>query len=95
MDKIQDLLTKYNTKCGKFVNKLSKKTSALNTTEENEIRSKLLTMQEINLTILTIKLRKIHTEILKYVAPYFNLNMSFIDLEDISISEESLSESSD
>ena len=92
MEKIQDLLTKYNTRCGKFVNKLSKKTSALNATEENEIRGKLLSMQEINLTILTIKLRKIHMEILKYVAPYFNLNMNSIDL-DSSTSENSLSDS--
>jgi hypothetical protein len=89
MEKIQNLLIKYNTKCGKIVNKLSKKTSSLSFSEDNKIRNNLSSMQEINLTLLTIKLKKIHTEILKYVAPYFNLNMNTIDLEDISTSEDS------
>lgn len=44
-------------------------------------------MQESNLTILTIKLGKIHNEILKYIAPYFNLAIGNSDVLGESFSE--------
>jgi hypothetical protein len=77
-EKIKELLMNYNDKCGKYVKKMSKK-SMLNDFEESKIKNSLSQMQEANLTLLTIKLRKIHIEILKYVAPYFNLNINTID----------------
>lgn len=84
MNKIKELLIDYNDECGATVRKISRK-DVLNGMEENKIKSTLMTMQNINLTLLTIKLRKIHTEILKYVAPYFNLNVNNVS----TISDES------
>jgi hypothetical protein len=75
MEKIKELLTDYNEKCGNCVRNITKK-SNLDGDEESEIKNILAVMQEINLTLLTIKLRKIHMDILKYVAPYFNLNVN-------------------
>ena len=52
-----------------------------------------MSMQEANLALLTIKLKKIHTEILKYVAPYFNLNVE--NTNNSETSESSSSSDSD
>jgi hypothetical protein len=48
-----------------------------------------MSMQDINLTLLTIKQQKIHVDILKYVAPYFNLNINVIDESLITTSTNS------
>ena len=80
LEKIRDLLIEYNDECATLVNKMSRKIT-LDNEEESQIRNALLSMQEINLTLLTIKLRKIHNEILKYVAPYFNLDVKNIEDE--------------
>lgn len=78
MNKIKDLLTEYNDECGEYVRKVSRKT-ILGNNEENKIKNILSLMQDISLFLITIKLRKIHNEILKYVAPYFNLNVNNVD----------------
>ena len=78
LEKISDMLIEYNNECGDKVRKMSKRT-VLDYEEENEIKKMLASMQEINITLLTIKLRKIHGEILKYVAPFFNLTVGNID----------------
>ena len=90
LNKVSDMLIKCNDKCGARVRKITNKCNLQNA-EENEIKSKLLIMQEINSTLVTIKLGKIHADILKYVAPYFNLNFSNIDelLSDTSTSTDS------
>jgi hypothetical protein len=95
LEKISDMLIEYNNECGDKVRKMSKRT-VLDYEEENEIKKMLAAMQEINITLLTIKLRKIHGEILKYVAPFFNLTVGNIDESDkepIDSATSSLSES--
>lgn len=87
LDKIKDMLTEYNDECAILVQKMSRRVK-LDFDEENMIRNALTSMQEINLTLLTIKLKKIHNEILKYVAPYFNLDVKNIE-DDDSDSDES------
>jgi hypothetical protein len=89
MDKIKVSLSDYITKCGKKINRITSK-SILSDDEENITKELLLKMQEANLTLLTIKLAKIHSEILKYIAPFFNLN-----IDDHSKNSDSDSESSD
>lgn len=74
LDKIKTLLMEYVFDCGNKINKITSK-HKLEEIEENKTRSLLSQMQEANLTILTIKLGKIHGEILKYIAPYFNLKV--------------------
>ena len=93
LERIKDLLTDYNNECAILVNKMSKK-NKLDNEEESQIRSALTSMQEINLTLLTIKLRKIHNEILKYVAPYFNLDVKNVEDETECLTENSLDYSS-
>jgi hypothetical protein len=78
MDKIKDLLINYNDACGSYIRNTGRR-SKLDDSEELKIKEMLLFMQETNLTLLTIKLKKIHIEILKYVAPHFNLNVNNID----------------
>lgn len=73
--KIHELLMDYNQECGNNVRTITKK-SDLDLIEESNIKTMLSTMQNINMLLITIKLRKIHDEVLKYVAPYFNLNVS-------------------
>lgn len=85
MNKIKNLLIKYNEKCGEKVRNISKQL-IMNYEEENKVRTLLALMQETNLALLTINLEKIHTEILKYVAPHFNLDINKMD-DDKEISD--------
>ena len=71
------MLIEYIDECGAYMRKSSTK-SHLTTSDENKIKYTLSQMQEANMTILTINLRKIHVSILKYIAPYFNLDISKI-----------------
>jgi hypothetical protein len=71
------MLIDYIDECGAYVRKSSIK-SHLTPSGENKIKYTLSQMQEANMTILTINLRKIHVGILKYIAPYFNLDISKI-----------------
>lgn len=66
MEIIKNKLTKYVSKSGKQIDK-----SMIE--DENDVKEVLSQMHEANLTLLTIKLGKIHDEILKQIAPYFNL----------------------
>lgn len=66
---IKDRLVSYINKSGKIVNKSTNKFS------EDKIKDILDKMHEANLIIFTIKLGKVNNEILKYIAPYFNLSI--------------------
>jgi len=90
LNKISEMLIRCNDKCGARVRNITNKYNLQNE-EENEIKNKLSIMQEINSTLITIKLGKIHMDILKYVAPYFNLNFSNVDdlLSDTSLESNS------
>jgi hypothetical protein len=59
----------------KYVRKLGKKVDAMAIKDEEKTKDTLSKMHEANLTLLTIKLGKIHGEILKQIAPYFNLSV--------------------
>lgn len=73
---IKDKLSTYISKSGKHVDKLTKYSE-----DEENIKDILSKMHDANLAILTIKLGKMDNEILKYIAPYFNLSVENI-LED-------------
>ena len=60
MDIIKKRLIKFVNKSGKIIN------------ETKDILSK---MHDANLALLAIKLGKIHSEILRYIAPHFNFNI--------------------
>jgi hypothetical protein len=68
---IRDKLMSYVSKSGKKVNRLTDKSE-----NEEEIKDLLSKMHDANLAILAIKLGKIDGEILKYIAPYFNLTVT-------------------
>ena len=46
-------------------------------------------MHDANLALLSIKLGKIHTEVLKQIAPYFNFNIGSVESNNSSESSES------
>ena len=69
-------LIKFVKRSGKLVNK-----SAIKNEDEDKTKNLLSKMHDANLTLLAIKLGKIHGEVLKYVAPYFNLNVDNISDE--------------
>jgi hypothetical protein len=67
---IKHKLTAYVNKSAKMVNKLTDQSE-----NEEDIKDLLSKMHDANLAILAIKLGKIDGEILKYIAPHFNLNI--------------------
>jgi hypothetical protein len=74
MNIVKDKLIKYVKKSGNLINK-----SKIN--DEDEIKYLLSKMHDANLALLSIKLGKIHSEVLKQIAPYFNLNIDDIGYE--------------
>ena len=70
MEIIKDRLIKFVNKSGKII---------------NETKNILSKMHDANLALLSIKLGKIHVEVLKQIAPYFNLNVG--NLSDDSDNE--------
>ena len=80
MDIIKDKLIKYVKRSGNLINKSKIK-------DEEETKSLLSKMHDANLALLEIKLGKIHIEVLKQIAPYFNLSIGNIESEFDSSSE--------
>ena len=71
MQIIKDKLIKYVKSSGNLINKSKIK-------DEDKTKNLLSKMHDANLALLEIKLGKIHIEILKQIAPYFNLNIANI-----------------
>lgn len=80
MSIIKDKLIKFVNKSGKIINK-----SKID--NEDETKNILSKMHDANLALLAIKLGKIHSEVLKYIAPYFNLSIDNVSNESDSESE--------
>jgi hypothetical protein len=81
MSIIKDKLVKFVNKSGKIINK-----SKID--NEDETKNILTKMHDANLALLEIKLGKIHSEVLRQIAPYFNLN-----IENVSMSSDTSEES--
>jgi hypothetical protein len=77
MEIIKDRLIKFVNKSGKIINKSK--------IDENETKNILSKMHDANLALLAIKLGKLHAEVLRQIAPYFNLNIG--NLSDDSSDE--------
>jgi transcriptional regulator of NAD metabolism len=82
MSIIKDRLIKFVNKSGNLINKSKIK-------DENETKNLLSKMHDANLALLSIKLGKIHSEVLKQIAPYFNLSIDNIGDELETSSDES------
>lgn len=67
MDIIEDKLKIFISESSKVINKL------INNGRDTE--TILLKMKDANLALLTIKLGKIHCDVLRHIAPYFNLKI--------------------
>jgi hypothetical protein len=71
-DEVKNILQEYIKKCGKIVRKIN----VCDTEEELSGKTTLSNMQKCNEIIMKINLKTIEKEVLRYLAPYFNLNIS-------------------
>lgn len=91
VEKVIELLRDFVKECNKNVQNID----TLNPEIEYETREILRNMEKANSVIMNIKLKKISMEILKYIAPYFNLKLDQLDDIDESNSESDSDEDSD
>ncbi len=80
VEKTIDILREYVSECGAGVRSINE----LDFNTEIIARKKLLQMQKANEVIMTIKLKKMSIDVLKYIAPHFNLNLDklYEDIDD-------------
>jgi hypothetical protein len=72
---INPMIDIIKSKLSMYVNKSGKKIDKSMIQDEEETKEVLSKMHDANLAILTFKLGKIHGEILKQIAPHFNLDV--------------------
>ena len=71
VEKVIEILKKFIKDCHENIQKIEK----LNDDVECDTKETLKNMENANSVIMTIKLKKNNTEILKYIAPHFNLKI--------------------
>ena len=71
VEKVIDILKEYINDCGEDIQNINE----LNYETEIKTRKNLQQMQKANEVVMQIKLKKLGNEILKYIAPYFNLKI--------------------
>ena len=74
VEKVIEILREFVNKCHSKIQKIEK-INRLNNELEYITRERLRNMEKANSVIMSIKLKKMNTEILKYIAPYFNLKI--------------------
>lgn len=77
VNKVIELLREYVVECHNYIK------TANNSIDDIEIMEKLKYMQKANTVVMEIKLKILSTEILKYIAPHFNLGINKFDFDSI------------
>ena len=81
-ERIKEILQKYVAKCDREIQKLSKPNAHLNDEIRENTIGNLELMQSAVEAIMFINLKKINSDVLKYVAPYFNLDVNNVTNEE-------------
>ena len=86
--KVIELLKCFVKKCNEKIQKIEK-VNKLSNELEYMTRERLRNMEKANSVIMSIKLKKMNIEILKYIAPYFNLKIKqeYSDTESSDFSD--------
>jgi hypothetical protein len=84
VEKVIELLRDFVKECNENIQNID----TLNPEIEYETREMLRNMEKANSVIMNIKLKKISMEILKYIAPHFNLKLDQLDDTDSESDDE-------